>query len=271
MELLAAIVNPEMLAKTLMWMLAFFVVFSLLAKLYPNISSQPYWRKDSVTDAVYWIVMPILYNKVSQLVVTVGLVIVFWGNDQVIQDVANAGYGPLRELPLWLQVFLVLFIQDIMMYWVHRMFHGTAMWKYHAIHHSSEQLDWLSALRFHPVNVIISSILTGAIVFLMGFSPTAFYVLAPFNMIFNCIVHANLNWTFGPFKYFLASPVFHRWHHTSQAEGRDKNFAPTFPFLDIVFGTFYMPKGKLPEIFGVPDENIPHDFIGQLTYPFRHK
>ncbi len=271
MDWLATIVDPKHVFTNLYWMGMFAVTFSLLAVLTPNIKHQPFWRKDSITDAVYWIVMPILYNKISQLIVAVGLVLVFWGDDAAISEVAGVGYGPMKDLPLWLQVFLVLFIQDFLMYWAHRMFHHTGMWKYHSIHHSSEQLDWLSALRFHPVNVLISSILTGTIVFLMGFSPEAFLVLAPFNMIYNCVVHANLNWTYGPFRYVLASPVFHRWHHTSQEEGMDKNFAPTFPILDILFGTFYMPKGKLPEKFGVPTETIPEDFVGQMLYPFTRK
>jgi hypothetical protein len=83
------------------------------------------------------------------------------------------------------------------------------------------------------------------------------------------MVHANLNWTFGPLKYVFASPVFHRWHHTLEDEGLDKNFAPTFPVLDLIFGTFYMPPGKLPARFGVHDTEFPEGFLGQFVYPFR--
>jgi sterol desaturase/sphingolipid hydroxylase (fatty acid hydroxylase superfamily) len=82
-------------------------------------------------------------------------------------------------------------------------------------------------------------------------------------------VHANLGWTYGPFKYVLASPVFHRWHHTYPEEGGNKNFAPTFPFLDLMFGTFYMPKDKRPQVFGTPYDPITGNFVGQLIYPFR--
>ncbi len=104
----------------------------------------------------------------------------------------------------------------------------------------------------------------------LGFAPAAFALLVPFNRIYAGLVHANLNWTFGPFKYVLASPVFHRWHHTSEAEGMDKNFAPTFPFLDLMFGTFYMPEGKLPTKFGIAGgDKIANSFIGQTLYPFK--
>jgi sterol desaturase/sphingolipid hydroxylase (fatty acid hydroxylase superfamily) len=48
----------------------------------------------------------------------------------------------------------------------------------------------------------------------------------------------------------------------------DKNFAGMFPFIDLAFGTFYMPKGKLPTEFGV-NEAVPEGLVGQLAYPFR--
>jgi sterol desaturase/sphingolipid hydroxylase (fatty acid hydroxylase superfamily) len=66
----------------------------------------------------------------------------------------------------------------------------------------------------------------------------------------------------------IASPAFHRWHHTSAEEGRDRNFAGFFPLWDLLFGTFYMPKGAQPEVFGV-DDPVPSGLLGQLVYPFR--
>ncbi len=103
---------------------------------------------------------------------------------------------------------------------------------------------------------------------LLGFSIASIAVLSLFNTIYSFMVHANLNWTFGPFRYLFASPVFHRWHHTTQKEGLDKNFAPTFPFLDVMFGTFYMPKGKLPEHYGIDGVDMSESFIKQLIWPF---
>ena len=88
----------------------------------------------------------------------------------------------------------------------------------------------------------------------------------------SAFVHANLNWTLGPFKYVLATPVFHRWHHTSPAEGGESNFAPTFAIWDLLFGTFYMPEGKLPETFGVDDPTFPTEgYLAQLIHPFKPK
>ena len=80
--------------------------------------------------------------------------------------------------------------------------------------------------------------------------------VGPFNMFHSAFVHANLSWTLGPFKYVLATPVFHRWHHTALEQGGNTNFAGTFPLWDILFGTFRMPEGKLPDNYGVDDQAI---------------
>ena len=70
--------------------------------------------------------------------------------------------------------------------------------------------------------------------------------LGPFNIFHSAFVHANLNWDLGPFRYVIATPVFHRWHHTAPNEGGNTNFAGTFPLWDILFGTFRMPENRLP-------------------------
>jgi sterol desaturase/sphingolipid hydroxylase (fatty acid hydroxylase superfamily) len=102
----------------------------------------------------------------------------------------------------------------------------------------------------------------------MGFSPAAVIALSPFNLVYSAMVHANLNWTFGPLRHVFASPVFHRWHHTTAPEARDKNFAATFPVLDVIFGTFYMPARRRPEKFGIGESDFPEGFWGQMLFPF---
>ena len=93
-------------------------------------------------------------------------------------------------------------------------------------------------------------VLADVALLLAGISPNVFVFLGPLTIAHSAFVHANLNWTLGPFKYVVAGPVFHRWHHTAAREGMDKNFAPTFPWLDVIFGTFYMPAGRVPTEFG---------------------
>src|SRR5665811_678375 len=73
----------------------------------------------------------------------------------------------------------------------------------------------------------------------------------------SAFVPANLNWALGPFKYVLATPIFHRWHHTSLEEGGNTNFAGTFPIWDILFGTFRMPENRLPRQLRLGRSGVP--------------
>jgi sterol desaturase/sphingolipid hydroxylase (fatty acid hydroxylase superfamily) len=207
--------------------------------------------------------------RIAFLVLGAGVVFKIYEADDLIAFYDN-GHGPLSELPLWLQALLFLVLSDFMLYWLHRMFHGGAFWKYHAIHHSSEDLDWISAARFHPVNLFLGTIAVDVILLMAGISPNIMLWVGPFTTFHSAFVHANLNWSLGPFKYVLATPVFHRWHHTALEQGGNTNFAGTFPIWDILFGTFRMPEDVLPEAYGVDDATIPSEIGGQLAYPFRH-
>jgi sterol desaturase/sphingolipid hydroxylase (fatty acid hydroxylase superfamily) len=96
-----------------------------------------------------------------------------------------------------------------------------------------------------------------------------FVFLGPFTVAHSAFVHANLGWSLGPFRYVIAGPVFHRWHHTSSDRGGNKNFASTLPVLDVVFGTFYMPSNERPDAYGIADRDFPPGFARQMLYPFR--
>ncbi|MDE3059742.1 MAG: sterol desaturase family protein [Pseudomonadota bacterium] len=269
---MASIVNTILSSSAILaiWLCGFFVTFTLLGRLLPCNPGQAWWRKDSWTDIAYFFILPVFTRFVRILFIGAGVFFIFrsQSNDS-IQHYLRSGYGPLGALPLWLQAAAVFLLSDLLLYWTHRWFHGRTMWRFHAIHHSSSHVDWLSTYRFHPVNVWLTFTLVDVLMLFLGFSPEATAIMGGVNMMYSAMVHANLNWTFGPFKYVFASPVFHRWHHTAQEEGMDKNFAPTFPLLDIVFGTFYMPEGRRPEHYGVPGSNIPDHFIGQMIWPFK--
>jgi sterol desaturase/sphingolipid hydroxylase (fatty acid hydroxylase superfamily)/DNA-binding beta-propeller fold protein YncE len=241
------------------------VAFGFLARWMPCNPRMVWWKdlRAVAADSVYWFFGPLIGNLGRRLLFVAGVMFVFGGHDP--QPL------PLRDLPLWLQCLAVLLIQDVILYWIHRAFHTRPIWSFHAVHHSPKVLDWMSAVRFHPVNNLLEFGLADVTVLLLGFSPQALLVLAPFNVVYSAMVHANLNWTFGPLRHVFASPVFHRWHHTTLAEGRDKNFASTFPILDMIFGTYYMPPGKLPEQFSSGEADFPEGFWGQLVQPFRLK
>ena len=247
------------------------LVFSVLSHVWACNPGTPWWRKrELATDICYWFFVPVITRvvRIGLLVLGAGVVFNIHGADELIAFYDN-GHGPLSELPLWAQGLLFLILSDFMLYWSHRMFHGGGFWKYHAIHHSSEDLDWISAARFHPVNLFLGTVVVDVILLMAGISPNVMIWVGPFTTFHSAFVHANLNWTLGPLKYVIATPVFHRWHHTSVAEGGETNFAGTFPLWDILFGTFRMPEGELPANYGTDDPEFPGQIAGQLAYPFQ--
>jgi sterol desaturase/sphingolipid hydroxylase (fatty acid hydroxylase superfamily) len=247
------------------------VCFAVLSFFWACNPGRPWWHKRQlVTDLCYWVIIPLFarYLRIGLLVMGAALLFGITSADGLIEFYDN-GHGPLAQLPLAVQAAIFLVGSDVMNYWIHRAFHGSAMWRYHAVHHSSEDLDWLSAARFHPVNIFLGSVATDVVLLLAGISPNVLVFLGPFTVAHSAFVHANLNWTLGPFRYVLAGPVFHRWHHTAAEVGGEKNFASTFPILDVLFGTFYMPASKLPDAYGIADRSFPPSFGEQMIYPFR--
>jgi len=243
-----------------------FVVFGLMARLTPCNPGQRVLSRDLPDNVLYWFLGVLTYGGVTEAYLHAGAAL-FWPHAAgAIVATLLAGYGWAARLPLLAQAGLILVIMDFVQYWLHRLFHGATLWPFHAIHHSAEDLDWTTTYRVHPVNFAIYSAGALAVVRLIGFSAEAFVIIGPFNLVIGALVHANLDWTFGPLRYVIASPVYHRWHHDRDPKVHNKNFAPTFPLWDLMFGTCHMPKGELPQSYGV--DGVPTSFVAGLVYPF---
>lgn len=247
---------------------AFFVLpaFCLaIEKLWPQLKRYRTIRAEFRSDVVWYFLQTFVSHVAAPWVVFFAVLPVLLIGDLPLANYWS-GFGPLSDLPFTIQVIAVFVIADFLSYWQHRIFHTKFAWPIHAVHHSSENLDWLAATRFHPLNEIGAQLIYATPLIAAGFSPMAFAVLAPFTASYAVILHANVNWSFGPFRHVFASPTFHRWHHTSAKEGQDKNFAGFLPIWDVLFGTFYHPQGRVAQVFGIR-EPMPKGFLGQLTYP----
>lgn len=251
------------------------IAFAVLT-IFKSQTSSPgkvWWRNPGLaTDITYALIHGIAapYFKLPALVI---VYVILSGTVMTPQEVSEffaRGGGPLSALPFWAQVIVQIIAADFLLYWIHRIFHGNMMWRYHAIHHSAEEVDWTTTYRFHPINLMLQPALVTVIMLTAGISPAVMAFLVPFDIVSSAWVHSNLNWTLGPLKYVVATPVFHRWHHTLPNEGGNSNFAPTLSVWDWLFGTFYMPEGKLPETFGT-DDPLPEGYFRQLLYPFKPK
>ena len=274
-ELLTLILGRvrEILETQIPWAIALSLLFTALtlAKSWACNPDRPWWRsRDLLTDTHYFFLVPVIgpYARTITLLLIATLMQTFMSPADVMAYL-NQGRGPVSHFPLWAQVVFYLVAADFLLYWTHRLFHKAVLWPFHAVHHSSLDVDWTTAYRAHPVNQMFGSGLVTVIMVIAGVPPTLMIALIPFDTLTAAFVHANLNWTLGPLKYVIATPVFHRWHHTGVDEGGDSNFSSTFAIWDYLFGTFYMPEGVLPQDYGVDDPLFPTDWAGQMIVPFR--
>jgi len=193
---------------------------------------------------------------------------------QLLHDADPGGfYSMMGRVPLWLRVVLMLAVNDLGAYWYHRISHAhPVLWRFHAIHHSAEHIDWLVNTRAHPVDLVLTR-LTGLIpVYLLGLVQAGGGRLDPgvalilvVGTIWTFFIHANVRWRLGPLEWLITSPAFHHWHHTND-EHRDRNFASIFPVFDRLFGTAWLPR-YWPPVYGI-DGKVPSTLTGQLTEPF---
>jgi sterol desaturase/sphingolipid hydroxylase (fatty acid hydroxylase superfamily) len=172
---------------------------------------------------------------------------------------------------VWLQFIEILFLADVGFYSAHRAMHTVPfLWRIHRIHHSVEDLDWLAGARVHPLDMIFLKSASLMPVFVLGFSSGALGAFLLLYLWQSWFEHSNVSLRLGPgFRWLLAAPEFHHWHHSKDRAARDKNFAGQLPFLDVIFRTAYMPTGQRPESFGI-DDPMRQNYLSQLAMPFRY-
>lgn len=236
------------------------IALVVLSGVFALLERKSVWHRERLTDFVWWFLTP-LFARVAIIAAVVALAIAGF-------DLRSPAAPWFRNQPLTLQWLEVIVGSDLLGYWIHRTFHRETLWPIHAVHHSSTTLDWLAAARVHPLNELIARTLQLAPFAILGIDPRVVAAAVPILTLYAIFLHADLSWDFGPLRYVIASPRFHRWHHTSEQEGLDKNFAGLFPWIDLLFGTFRMPQGVQPAAFGVR-EAVPPTFFGQLAFPFQ--
>jgi sterol desaturase/sphingolipid hydroxylase (fatty acid hydroxylase superfamily) len=172
----------------------------------------------------------------------------------------------LASLPLVTQLGLIVLLAELGGYWTHRLSHTVpALWRFHVVHHSPRELDWLSAHRQHPVEVLWLVGVAHLPVALLGFDTSAIGLFILFQKLHTAFVHANVRLPTGRWEAWIAGPRFHRWHHAR--DGGAENLASLFPWMDRLFGTWRLPEGE-PVMLGV-EERVPLGLVGQLLWPVR--
>jgi len=176
----------------------------------------------------------------------------------------------MGEQSLITQLVFGIILGECGYYTAHRMLHQIPwLWRFHAVHHSVEELDWLVTVRVHPIDQVFTKIFQVFPSYLLGFSQDFFIIYALFSATTAFFIHSNIGLKFHFLNRLLVTPELHRWHHSQTPETYHTNFAAQLACIDYLCGTWYLPKQRSPDSYGVR-ENIPIDYLGQLIYPFRN-
>ena len=236
------------------------LIFVPLELLIPLRGEQKILRKHWFNDLLYLFLNGVLINFGMLVILGVTLAAIRFGMPVAVT-------GAVQSQPVWLQVAEVLLVADIGFYLAHRAFHAFPfLWKFHSVHHSIEEMDWLAAHRVHPLDQILTKTASLLPIFVLGFSDSAIFI---FTLIYKwqaLAIHSNTRLSLGPLNRIFASPQFHHWHHANEPEAYDKNFAGQIVLIDAICGTLFMPD-RMPRRLGT-DNPVTDRYHEQLLYPF---
>ncbi len=238
------------------------IIFIPIELFLPKRADQTKFHEEWRTDLIYFII--------SHLLIQVSGVLIKLPAELIFSKIG------LTSLQLWIQniwfipqLFLALFISDLFQWTAHYFFHKIPyLWRFHSVHHSIKEIDWLAGSRIHFVDLIGVRAFSFLPLYILGFSPTVFttyLIIVSFQAV---LAHSNTRINFGIFRYLIVTPQYHHWHHSDDPKAFNKNFAIHFPFIDMILGTYY-PIGKSwPESTGLGNVKFPKGFIKQFVFPF---
>lgn len=221
------------------------------------------WNRDHDGDTL----ADALHLFVSYLLIQSSVAIAFGLRDLLPADWA---LWP-QHVPMWVQVLLAGLILDLGLYTMHRASHASGfLWRLHAIHHSPERLYWLNGGRRHPLSALVLAGPGLTVLFLLGATPIAVGAWLSFMSVHLAFQHANLDYRLGPLRHLFGVAEMHRFHHKRDFEDAQVNFGEVFLIWDRLFGTFHdAPRSPGKGEVGLHDSTVPHNYGGQLVWPFR--
>ncbi len=254
------------IARLGVWLAVLSLIFVPLERLFA-LRPAKIFRAQIATDLGYYFLSSLVPNLLLILPVTA----LAWGLHRIVPT----GYlAMVAQLPGWARLLAVLVVGEIGFYWGHRWSHEIPLlWRFHAVHHSPDHVDWLVNTRAHPVDMVFTRLCGLVPIYVLGLAGSSHghgelgpVLIVLVGTVWGFFIHANVRWRFGPLEWLVATPAFHHWHHTNDTENRDRNYATLLPLIDRLFGTLHLPARHWPPVYGI-DAAMPEGLRRQLLHP----
>jgi sterol desaturase/sphingolipid hydroxylase (fatty acid hydroxylase superfamily) len=173
-------------------------------------------------------------------------------------------------VPVWVRIIAYILTLDFANYWVHRIEHAVpALWAFHQIHHSQDQLSIMTTYRNHPLDVWMRGFVGPVIIMmLVGLPPAIWLWLSILWDVTLNLSHLDVNWTYGPLRWVFVSPVSHGIHHSIEDRHQHRNFGANLSVWDHLFGTAD-PGTQRPAAVGLPGWNARNSVLVHCWAPIR--
>ncbi len=153
-------------------------------------------------------------------------------------------WGLLNQFvsPDWLKIIITLLCLDFAIYAQHVLAHKWLwLWRLHQVHHTDIDMDATTAVRFHPLEILLSMAYKLFCIVLIGADPLA---VVAFEIILNATAtfnHSNINLPSAldkTIRYVLVTPDMHRIHHSVIPKETDSNYGFSLSCWDRLCGTY---------------------------------
>ncbi len=233
-----------------------FLVFVPLERLF-SLRRQRVFRKGIVTDLTHLLVNNTFVTIGAIALAVVGSLPLIWIRRFDVE----------AAMPSAVALALAVVLVFVGTYWGHRLTHTVPLlWRFHSVHHSIEEMDWVAAGRLHPLDSAFTQAFAIVPLFVLGYDAGVFAGAAVFVALLAIFQHANVRLRFPVLRWIVPTPEWHHWHHAIDDEARNKNFG--IPVVDWAFGTAHMPKERRPRGFGTHDPVPQGSYLRHLAYPF---
>jgi sterol desaturase/sphingolipid hydroxylase (fatty acid hydroxylase superfamily) len=146
-------------------------------------------------------------------------------------------------IPLFFSTVLTLLLLDFAIYSQHILSHKIALlWRLHQIHHTDIDVDVTTAVRFHPLEIMLSMVYKSLWITMIGANTT---IVVLFEILLNLSVTFNHSNIYLPSKldkiirYIFVTPDMHRIHHSTNLEEMHSNYGFSIACWDRIFNTYH--------------------------------